>query len=155
MDNNKKYWFFGSKLNTALLLVLIVLMVIALKWMYQNKEAYLPISSQEEISEEVPGIFLSKLIKGKEIELTINGCTNKDVGFLYKVTSKLNGIGTSFYDKKGHKIAQYTMYPPDANNSKYLALNAGIVEGSCNIVFNKDYGTGAVIDTYNILNYPQ
>lgn len=39
---NNKFWFFGSKLNTALLLVLIILMVIALRWMYQDKEKYLP-----------------------------------------------------------------------------------------------------------------
>ncbi|MBP6857719.1 MAG: hypothetical protein KBC11_00775 [Candidatus Pacebacteria bacterium] len=42
MENEKrKYWFFGSKLNTALLLVLIILMVVALKWMSQDKEKYL------------------------------------------------------------------------------------------------------------------
>jgi|GEM_PF-6108816 len=41
--NKNKYWFFGSKLNTALLLILIILMVIALQVMFQNKEAYLPI----------------------------------------------------------------------------------------------------------------
>lgn len=39
MENNK-YWFFGSKLNTVLLLVLIILMVIALKFMWANKEYY-------------------------------------------------------------------------------------------------------------------
>lgn len=42
MENNKKYWFFGSKLNTALLFILIILMIIALRWMYQDKEKYLP-----------------------------------------------------------------------------------------------------------------
>ncbi len=41
MENEqKKYWFFGSKLNTALLFILIILMVIALRWMYQDKEKY-------------------------------------------------------------------------------------------------------------------
>src|ERR1035437_3191592 len=35
-----KYWFFGSKLNTALLLVLIILMVIAIKIMLRNEEVY-------------------------------------------------------------------------------------------------------------------
>lgn len=39
MENNK-YWFFGSKLNTVLLLVLIILMIIALKFMWANKEYY-------------------------------------------------------------------------------------------------------------------
>jgi hypothetical protein len=42
-DQNKKYWFFGSKLNTVLLLVLIILMVIAIRIMLQNKETYVPI----------------------------------------------------------------------------------------------------------------
>lgn len=46
-DQNKKYWFFGSKLNTVLLLVLIILMVIALRIMYQNKETYLPIMTPD------------------------------------------------------------------------------------------------------------
>ena len=39
----KEYWgksFYGSKLNTILLLVLIVLMVFALRFMYQNQDYY-------------------------------------------------------------------------------------------------------------------
>ncbi len=40
MENNKKYWFFGSKLNTALLLILIILMIIALRWMYKDRDKY-------------------------------------------------------------------------------------------------------------------
>ena len=39
---NKQYWFFGSKLNTALLLVLIILMVFALRIMLQDREKYFP-----------------------------------------------------------------------------------------------------------------
>lgn len=51
MENNnlekveKEYWgksFYGSKLNTVLLLILIVLMVFALRFMYQNQGEYLP-----------------------------------------------------------------------------------------------------------------
>jgi hypothetical protein len=40
--------FFGSKLNTALLLVLIILMVIAIRIMIENKEIYLPIINREQ-----------------------------------------------------------------------------------------------------------
>lgn len=41
MENEKrKYWFFGSKLNSVLLVVLIVLMVVALKEMRKNQEYY-------------------------------------------------------------------------------------------------------------------
>ena len=44
MDNKeiRKYWFFGSKLNTALLAILIILMIIALRWMHENREVYFP-----------------------------------------------------------------------------------------------------------------
>ena len=45
----KKYWFFGSKLNTALLLILIILMVIALKWMSQDRAKYLPNMAKQEL----------------------------------------------------------------------------------------------------------
>lgn len=37
---DKRYWFFGSKLNTVLLLILIVLMVIALRFMYTHPTTY-------------------------------------------------------------------------------------------------------------------
>ncbi len=40
---DKKYWFFGSKLNTVLLAVLIILMIIAIKIMLKNEAVYLPI----------------------------------------------------------------------------------------------------------------
>ena len=40
--------FFGSKLNTVLLFVLIILMVVAIRMMLQNKELYLPILSQNQ-----------------------------------------------------------------------------------------------------------
>lgn len=37
---DKKYWFFGSKLNTILLVILIILMIMALKFMYKNQQVY-------------------------------------------------------------------------------------------------------------------
>ena len=46
--------FFGSKLNSVLLVVLIILMVIALKFMFKNKEVYvdplLPQKTEEKIN---------------------------------------------------------------------------------------------------------
>lgn len=41
MDKNK-YWFFGSKLNTVLLLILIILMIFALRIMKEEPEKYFP-----------------------------------------------------------------------------------------------------------------
>lgn len=45
--DKQKYWFFGSKLNSVLLLILIILMVFALRFMYQDKEKYLSGLSKE------------------------------------------------------------------------------------------------------------
>ncbi len=42
MWKDKKYWFFGSKLNTALLLFLIILMIMALHVMLKDKSKYFP-----------------------------------------------------------------------------------------------------------------
>lgn len=53
MQNNKQFWFFGSKLNTVLLAVLIVLMVIALRWMYQNKQLYTGIYQPQTTHESI------------------------------------------------------------------------------------------------------
>ncbi len=57
--DKKEYWFFGSKLNTGLLLVLIVLMILAIHIMLQNKETYFPGlgDSQVEDNENDPGYY--------------------------------------------------------------------------------------------------
>ncbi len=49
-----KFWFFGSKLNTALLLILIVLMIFALRIMVENKETYLPEFTQNKTEQNKP-----------------------------------------------------------------------------------------------------
>jgi|SRR3989338_11191082 len=56
MQNN----FFGSKLNTVLLLVLIVLMVFAIKIMLKNKELYPPFDQREEEVDSPPQISGNK-----------------------------------------------------------------------------------------------
>jgi len=46
--------FYSSWLNTILIFVLIVLMVIALRFMYKNQETYLPVLQQEnEVKQQV------------------------------------------------------------------------------------------------------
>lgn len=55
----KKYWFFGSKLNTVLLCILIILMIIALKWMFQDRARYFPLSVVKENIKAVPGDSMS------------------------------------------------------------------------------------------------
>lgn len=64
MQNN----FFGSKLNTILLLILIVFMIFALRVMLKDKETYLPL-----ISETSKEIKLSGLVTDKVDECYVDG----------------------------------------------------------------------------------
>ncbi len=55
MQNNK-FWFFGSKLNTALLLVLIIVMSFAIKIMLHDREIYFPQIVTQNTENNVPTI---------------------------------------------------------------------------------------------------
>jgi len=64
----KEYYgkkFFESKLNTILLLVLIVLMVFALRMMLKDKATYFPNSNQQNV--ETPDV--TRVIEGKKEDL--------------------------------------------------------------------------------------
>jgi hypothetical protein len=80
---DKKYWFFGSKLNTILLLILIILMVIAIKIMLQNKALYFPTSSQNKIEQT-----------NTTSDVTLQNLGNKDdlISFSIKPGSTVHGI---------------------------------------------------------------
>lgn len=75
-DQSRKYWFFGSKLNTVLLLVLIVLMILALRIMMQDKGRYFPraFSTEEEKVE--------KIIDQKNIGGNFEKITKEDFSFV-------------------------------------------------------------------------
>ncbi|MFA6386829.1 MAG: hypothetical protein WCW04_03635 [Candidatus Paceibacterota bacterium] len=85
--DNKKYWFFGSKLNTVLLLILIVLMIIALRFMFQNKETYLPFWDVKERTEivdnTIPKIENKQQILGNKDDL---------ISFSIAPNTKVHGI---------------------------------------------------------------
>src|SRR3989339_19302 len=89
MEN--KYWgskFYSSWLNTILLLVLIILMIIALRFMYKNQETYMPLIQDEKQSMvENTGMKVngSELVKRYE---------NKDIGFSIEYPSKYGEIKT-------------------------------------------------------------
>lgn len=73
MDEKKEYWgkkFYQSKLNTALLLVLIILMVIAINFMYKNKDTYIDPLFGDKTEEKVNGDKLdTSLMLGKTEDL--------------------------------------------------------------------------------------
>ena len=145
MENEqRKYWFFGSKLNTALLLVLIVLMVIALRWMYKNKEMYLPTGNQESLVTQVKGETYTYTNHGFSIELP--------KGFIPKETESEGGpsivipvsgnsfmlyvTNSSFWEKSNipsfnylgeEKIGENNFKIYEYNNEKFYWLKKGAI----------------------------
>lgn len=87
--NSMQHKFFGSKLNTALLLILIILMVIAIRFMYKNKEVYLPILSQKE-----------------QVGQNINNIENNII------TNEITENSTGNWKIGGDEIVTF-LYPPD------------------------------------------
>jgi hypothetical protein len=74
MDSNKKrkYWFFGSKLNTALLLILTILMVIALRWMSKNKQLYIPVNTTGALANDSSTI--NRIAKNIQGDFQLKAC---------------------------------------------------------------------------------
>ncbi len=84
MENNnlekveKEYWgksFYGSKLNTILLLILIVLMIFALRFMYQNQGEYLSNLN----SENLENAEVLKEYKNDELGFSFNYSENLSI----------------------------------------------------------------------------
>ena len=96
MENNKKFWFFGSKLNTALLLILIILMVIALRFMYQNKETYLPIIDQKNTPKEIQQVSENQTTKEYK---------NDQLGFSFEYPSICGDIKVTENSNKAFQAA--------------------------------------------------
>lgn len=97
----KKYFgskFYSSRLNTILLLVLIILMVIALRYMFQNKEVYFPDSYKN--SEEYAHTTALDVGKGNKLSNEnrdqILGNKEDLVIFSIAPNSKVNGV-VSYY----------------------------------------------------------
>lgn len=55
-EDRKKFWFFGSKLNTALLAILIILMVVAIHIMLRNEALYLPSLANGNMPAQAPAV---------------------------------------------------------------------------------------------------
>lgn len=83
---NKRYWFFGSKLNSVLLLILIILMIIAIHIMLQNKEYYL-----EAFQKETPAVTVDQLQTPIPKE-TLLGNKNDLISFSIWPNTKVHGV---------------------------------------------------------------
>ena len=171
MENEqRKYWFFGSKLNTALLLVLIILMVIALKWMFENKQAYIPMITKE---------YNETLIKNNDKHIG----DNKDdiLGFINipffkslikegpdSVIFECNLLGKKYFSfifdkiENGQSVtgSQPELYSPEGNLADSCTINPSVNQSSlckelmkpnavCKEVYVKNGHEGSV-DIYNL-----
>lgn len=132
MDKNK-YWFFGSKLNTALLSILIILMIIALRFMYHNKATYLPAINEKEVS--------SSMMEGNKEDLaSFSIKPNQEVSGLIKSTGTISGgyffegsMPIQILDENKNK----TNYGPEHANSTTDWMTAGPVSFSVDFDFTK------------------
>jgi hypothetical protein len=109
MQDNK-YWFFGSKLNTALLLILIILMVFAIKIMLRNEQMYLPSFDKTEQKD----ISVAREILGRKDDLvSFSVLPNSKVGGVLSYQGAIKGayffeanIVINILDAKGNLLKQ-------------------------------------------------
>lgn len=170
-QQTKKYWFFGSKLNTALLLILIIFMVVALKWMFENKQVYMHVitkqyndtptdvrdsymSDYKDTDNSINIAFFRSLIKEwpDSVVFECNLLDKKYFAFHFdKVQngSHLLGGGTELYNPEGVSVDSCSMNPNSDQSSfckEFRKPNA-----SCKEVYVKNGYEGSV-DVYNLSN---
>ena len=136
MENNnleKEYWgksFYGSKLNTVLLLILIVLMIFALRFMYQNQGEYLPDLEVDNLSQKYSGFYENSSFsfkydpKVKIIKLD-NPVYGNEPNYFWI------GIGPEeyfTYDKSYDVEIEYSSGGEDIENNPALPLNIKLEE---------------------------
>ncbi len=115
-NNEKEYWgskFYGSKVNTVLLLVLIILMMFALRVMYKDKIGYLPFfkpyaekdSNYTKASFKNSTLVFLKGLVEKYPESYIRYCSYKGKDFFIFLNHKVPDV-SSIYDIFGAKIEE-------------------------------------------------
>lgn len=100
--------FFGSKLNTGLLFVLIILTVIAIHIMLQNKELYFPKSAQHTVTQvNTPK---ASYHQGKFFDMVDTYTANKDIGTPSVVFMKPEAHLILFLYATSQETAEYGVY---------------------------------------------
>ena len=128
--------FFDSKLNTILLLILIILMIIALRWMFANKSTYLPGMTQSNTS---------YLQNGKTVP-QIEG--NKDDLILFSI-------------EPGQEVSGKVHATGELGNSYFFEANVpiAILDGQKNLILQShgqgttDWMTNGPVSFYTDLDF--
>jgi hypothetical protein len=154
----KKYFgskFYSSTLNTILLLVLIILMIIALRFMYKNQETYLPNSKDNNAL-----VTIDKTMPPVENKGQILGNKDDLIAFSIAPNTKVHGIISYRGIVKGGYFfeANILINVLDSNRKVLLKSNAtakddwmtaGPVNFEGNIDFTNLKKGGAYIEIHN------
>jgi len=111
--------FFGSKLNSVLLLILIILMIVALYVMFQNKETYLPKFVEQNpvvvdnTQEEIPVNIRNEIFGNKDDLVSFSIWPNTKVHGIVSYRGIIKGgyffeanIGINILDKNKKAVKQ-------------------------------------------------
>ncbi len=165
MDNQTQ-WFFGSKLNTFLLLILIILMIIALRFMYHNKETYLPMpqqlqevktvvkteASKPEIEGNKADLVSFSIKPGQEVEGKVKATGSVKGGYFFEGNILINILDAN---KKILKASHGTAVG-DWMTSKSVSFTAdldftGLLKGKAYIQIHNDNASGLPENDKSIL----
>lgn len=108
--------FYSSTLNTILLLVLIILMVIALRFMYKNQETYLPLLQQKQ----------QDVVKNTDVKindsLLVKKYKDASLGISFEYPSEYGEIKK---DYKGSPVSNYDTGNGDIYSDTMELVNLG------------------------------
>jgi hypothetical protein len=164
MDNEqqRKYWFFGSKLNTVLLLVLIILMAIALLWMYQDKGRYIPINNNKTqgMHSEQTFSFLREKVSGLTAPnwtLKIEECLYGEKLVYMTSSPGMFGGGTSVYNSEGVLLCtpggSSRLYKTLKEKECINKINYLYKNNACTTIYEKSQSDGenkVIVNTFDL-----
>ncbi len=140
MENEqKKYWFFGSKLNMALLFILIILMVIALRIMSLNKDTYFSI-----LPEPMTGLLVNDDLVINSIAKSING--NFQIRACGETHTEAGISIPGFYIAENLDKKTFTIINSKGELDKSFIFSNNIKNSSesCDVVFDSKYDSNPV-----------
>ena len=175
---NKKFWFFGSKLNTALLVVLIVLMVVALRWMSENRQIYFPEVSknndtvEKNVTDKKPveiqrgsGVITDNIdvinkiksyYKNGNIDYYIENNLPYQIKGCDSYPIKDNMVNYNYYVKIDTYVADTSVDVYDTNGTKINSCTTyGVNNTTCQNIVSKIDMCRTVFDTAKIFTIPK
>lgn len=138
--------FFGSKLNTVLLLILIVLMIVAIKIMWLSQNAYLPFLDDKQAETSMPAISGNKddlvsfsILSGQKVSGKIEATGAVKGGYFFEGNIVVNILdGNKKLLKKGNGMATTDWMTANPVTFKITLDFTGLPKGSAFIEIHND-----------------